>query len=235
VSTDLKILEGARVPYALAIGNHDTAAVGVGGGACSGCTGAQVHAGLRNTTTFNQYFPPSRFSSLGGVFEAGKIDNAFFTFSAGGLEWLVLSLELWPRTAVVPWAKGVLAAHPKHNVIMITHSYLTGSGGIEQTNGGYGDNSPQYLFDNLIKLYPNVRFVFSGHTGLAGYRVDTGVNGNKIYNLLQCYHDEVSNPSRLIEIDTAKGTATTRVYGAWTKETKADGSAFTISGIDFVR
>ena len=235
-ANDLKILETAKIPYALVPGNHDTAAVGVGGGPCSGCTGAQVHANLRVTTTFNSFHPASHFSALAGQYEDGKVDNAFHLFEAGGLQWMVLSLELWPRTAVVDWAKTAVAAHPRHNVIIITHSYLNGGGGIEGSNGGYGDNSPQYVFDNLVKQYANILFVMSGHVGLADYRVDTGLKGNKVYDIMQCFHDEVTNPSRFLEFDIAKKTVSSRVYGAFTGETKVGtATTFTISNVAFVK
>ena len=44
----------------------------------------------------------------------------------------MLNLELWPRHPVISWAREVIAAHPNHNVIIVTHSYLNGGGGIEQ-------------------------------------------------------------------------------------------------------
>ncbi|WP_244237388.1 metallophosphoesterase [Corallococcus llansteffanensis] len=230
-SNALKKLDDARIPYALAIGNHDSAATCPGGSACPG----NVNANLRNTTTFNTYFPVSRFQALAGVYETGKCDNAYHTFTAGGLNWLVLNLELWARTGAVDWAKTVIAAHPRHNVIVITHSHQTSSGGIEQGNGGYGNNSPQYVFNNALKLYPNVKFIFSGHVGSAAYSEVTGDQGNKIYQLLTTYHDASTNPTRLIEVDTAANTFSTRVYSPYTNAEKADGSKFTISNVSWVR
>jgi len=231
-SDSLRLLDNARIPYAIAVGNHDTAAVCQGGSACPG----NANTNLRNTTTFNTYFPPTRFSALAGVYEPGKSDNAYHTFSAGGLNWLVLNLELWARTGVVTWARSVLAAHPRHNVIIVTHSHLTSTGGIEQSNGGYGNNSPQYVFDNLISQYPNVRMVFSGHVGNAAYRESTGVQGNKIYQFLNCFHDNRTNPTRLVEIDTAANTLSTRVYAPLTNEYRTDtGSSAAISNINWVR
>ncbi|MCP3142077.1 metallophosphoesterase [Pyxidicoccus xibeiensis] len=224
-------LDAAQIPYAIAVGNHDTAATCPGGSACPG----NVNANLRNTTTFNTYFPTTRFQALAGVYEAGKSDNGYHTFTAGGLNWLVLNLELWARTDVVGWVKTVLAAHPRHNVIVITHSHQTSSGGIEQSNGGYGNNSPQYVFDNALKLYPNVRFIFSGHVGTSAYREVTGTQGNKIYQMLTTYHDSSTNPTRLIEIDTAANTFSTRVYMPYTNTEKTDGSKFTISNVSWVR
>lgn len=149
-------------------------------------------------------------------FESGKVDNMYSTFEAGGLQWLVLNLELWPRPAVITWAKRVVATHPRHNVAIATHSYLTSTGAISGTNGGYGATSPQYLYDNLVKVYPNVRLMFSGHTGTSAYRVDTGTHGNKIYSMLLTMHDNQTNPVRLVNIDTAANTLSTRVYAPYT-------------------
>ncbi|MFY1828878.1 metallophosphoesterase [Myxococcus fulvus] len=224
-------LDAAGIPYAIAIGNHDTAATCPGGSACPG----NVNANLRNTTTFNTYFPPSRFTRLGGVFEAGKSDNSFHTFTAGGLNWLVLSLELWARTDAVTWARNVLAQHPNHNVIVLTHSHQNSGGAIEQGNGGYGNNSPQYVFDNALKLHPNVRFIFSGHVGTHAYRAVTGTQGNTIHQMLTAYHDGTSNPTRLIEIDTAANTFSSRVYLPYTNVEKQDGSKFTVTNVSWVR
>ena len=230
-SNALRKLDTARIPYALAIGNHDTAATCPGGSACPG----NVNANLRNTTTFNTYFPVSRFQNLRGVYETGKCDNAYHTFTAGGLNWLVINVELWARTGAVDWVRNVLSQHPRHNAIIITHSHQNSSGGIEQSNGGYGNNSPQYVFDNALKLYPNVRFIFSGHVGSHGYSTVTGSQGNRIYQILTTYHDASTNPTRLIEIDTAANTFSTRVYSPYTNAEKADGSKFSVSNVSWVR
>jgi hypothetical protein len=229
-SSALKTLDTAGIPYALTVGNHDTNAVCTGG---SACPGADTHAQLRNTTTWNSYYPPSRFR-LDGVYEAGKTDNAYRTFVAGGLNFLVLNYELWPRTPIVNWMKTVVAAHPRHNVILISHSHLNGSSGIEGGNGSYGDNSPQYVYDQVIKQYANIRFTFSGHVGNSGFRTDTGINGNKIYSFLDCYHDESTNPMRLLTVNTANNTVNTKVYAPFTNQTRSDGQ-YNISGISWVR
>lgn len=230
-STGFTLLDNAQMPYAVALGNHDTAAVCVGGSACPGNT----NLNLRDTRTFNQFFPISRFKNLRGVYEPGKVDNAFHTFRAGGVDWVVINLEMWPRTAVINWAKSVLQQLPRHNAIFITHSHLTSGSTIVGTNGGYGDTSPQYVYDNLYTQFANVKFVFSGHTGTTGYLKGTGVKGNTFYQFLNCYHDETSNPTRLMEIDTAARTVATRVYSPYTGTEKNDGSKMTLTGVDFVR
>lgn len=227
--TDIKPLEAA-VPWAGAIGNHDTAAVCIGG---SACPGANTNVAVRNTSAFNNTFPPSRFPRLGGTFEAGKVDNAYQTFTAGGVDWMVLTLELWPRASAVNWAKSVVGSHPDHNVVVVTHAYLEGDGSISGSNGGYGATSPQYLFDNLIKVYPNVRMVLSGHVGDSAVRTDTGNQGNKIVSLLQTFHSW-TNPVRLVEIDTAAGTVTSKVYAPASQTDFPNASTWT-NGLNFVR
>jgi hypothetical protein len=229
-SAAMAVLDKAGLPYAMALGNHDTAATTVGGSAAPG----KVNTNLRNTATYNTFFPLSRFKALGGVYESNKIDNAWHSFSAGGLDWLVLNLELWARTGAVAWARSVVEKHPHHNVIVLTHSHLAGNSTIEKTKGGYGDNSPQYVFDRLLKPYANVRLVFSGHVGSHGYRKDEGGNGNTIYQFLQCYHDNNANPIRLFEVDTKNGTIKSRVYCPSTGQDKRDGSTLTVADIKWV-
>lgn len=230
-------LADAGIPYALTVGNHDTAAVGWNGIAGSTGYGGSAYAYnpdcpnrlsaaecrsrllVRKTGAFNNAFPLSRVKNLGGAYEAGKVDNIWTTFEAGGTKWLVLTLELWPRTEVVAWAAKVVAGHPAHNVIVQTHSYLTAAGGIDQTNGGYGARSGQYLYDSLISRYANIKLVFSGHTGQALRRVDRGVHGNRIVSYLQSFHSRTTNPVRIVTIDPGSGLVTTAIAAPYTNET----------------
>ena len=211
-SEAMQPIEAAGIPFSLAIGNHDTAAVCEGG---SACPGVSIPVAVRDTTAFNGTFPPARYVALAGAFEAGKVDNSWSTFEAGGRHWMVMTLELWARPAAIGWANAVVAAHPGHNVIVVTHSYLNADGSISASNGGYGATSPQYLFDNFVKQHANIRFVFSGHVGTAASRSDTGINGNAIHSFLQAFHS-TSNPVRLFTVDPVAGTATTRIYAPFT-------------------
>jgi hypothetical protein len=205
-------LKAAGIPYSLSVGNHDTAAVCPGGSACN------VHrtSGLvRDTSTFNRYLNDQR-TDLGGAYEPGQVDNTYHLFAAGGREWLVLNLELWPRAGVVAWAQHVVASHPHHNVIVVTHSYLTSRAHV-YGKADYGTTSPKVLQAKLIKKYANVRLVFSGHVGKAGHRKDKGVHGNRIDSFLLTMHSTTTNPVRLVTINTKSGTLKTWVYAPWTK------------------
>jgi hypothetical protein len=126
----------------------------------------------------------------------------------------VLNLELWQRPGVVRWAQGVVAAHPRHNVIVVTHSYLAASGKISNKSE-YGDTAPSVLARRLIKAYPNIRLVFSGHTGQAAHRVDQGVHGNRIDSFLVTMHSTTTNPVQMVRVDTAKDTLKSWIYAPW--------------------
>lgn len=226
-------LDAAGVPYAIAVGNHDTAAVQPGGKAAPG----DVRANLRVTASFNRFFPVERFRAQAGRMEEGKSDNAFYTFKAGGVDWLVVALELWARPAPVEWANRIVSEHPNHNVIVITHSHLNSRGEIEPRNGGYGDQSPKRIFETFLAKHANVRFVFSGHVGGSAWREDLGEKGNRIIQILQCYQNRDAGGGylRIVEIDPEAGTAAASMYSPFYDKTMEDGSTFRFDAVEFVR
>ncbi len=232
-SEGFSILDLAKVPYAITLGNHDTEAVGeFSGSAAPG----NVNANLRKTTKFNTYFPVKRFTLQKDRFEKAKSDNATYTFKAGGLNWLVLTLEFCARQEPVNWANQIIAKYPRHNVIILTHFHLTSKGEIAQNNAGYGNLTIQSIYDQLIKQHPNILMVLSGHVGTSAYRVDRGITGNQIYQILQDYQGEDFGGGyiRLLEIDTEAKTISAKMYSPYYKKTKIDASQFSFSEVKFI-
>jgi hypothetical protein len=229
-----EVLDSAKMPYALTLGNHDTEAVGFhNGGAAPG----NVNLNLRKTTKFNTTFPVKRFTAQVGRYEPNKSDNAYYTFKAGDLKWLVLTLEFCARQGPVDWANTVIDKYPSHNVIILTHYHLTPKGEINQTNAGYGDLTNQAIYDQMIKKHANVLFVLSGHVVTSAHRTDVGEKGNTIYQLLQNYQsfDYGGGYIRLLEIDPKAGTLSASMYSPYYNITKEDESKFSISGIKFIK
>lgn len=222
-------LTNAGLPWSVAIGNHDTRAVGWNGIKNSTGYGGSAYEGnpecpirlspkecdtellVRKTGEFNAAFPVSRLAGLGGTFERGKIDNAWTTFTANKTKWLVVNLEFAPRKSAVEWARKVVAGHPKHNVILLTHYYLTGKGGISTSNAGYGATSGKYLYDQIVSKYPNVKIVASGHTGAYASRSDIN-KGNRTLSYLGNDLGDANNPVRILTIDTVTGSVVNTVY-----------------------
>lgn len=203
------MLNSARIPYAMALGNHDAEATCAGGSACPD-TDARV--AVRETDTFNRYFPSSSFADLVDEFEPGKVDNAVHRFVVDGHTFLVVNLELWPRPGVVKWAASVIKSHPNDNVVLLTHYYLTATGVIS-TAADYGPTSPAQLDRELVQPYDNVKLVLSGHVGTGASRLETRRDGTKVAYLMQTFHSNSTNPVRMIRIDLRDGSIQSQVFG----------------------
>ena len=229
-SDGLKKLENAGISFALCPGNHDTRAVAIYGSARDPSRTREL---VRETPLWSEYFPPSRFPTLRGVFEADKTDNCYHIFQAGGVQWLVIALEFLPRYTAVAWAKTVIESHPRHNIIILTHMFLDGSGNISGS-AEYGESSPQYMFDNMVKLYPNVRFVFAGHIPTWSTAELTGTNGNKIYAFNDCWHHPDNNPVRIVKFTMNEKRFDSYVYLPLTSA-KDNNTVMAKTNVNFVR
>lgn len=232
-SDGFSILDNAKVPYAIALGNHDTNAVGENSGSAAP---GNTNQNLRTTSRFNTYFPSGRFALQRDRFETQKSDNATYTFKAGGLNWLAITLEFCPRQGVVNWANQVLNHYPNHNVIILTHFYLTPNGEISPNNAGYGDLALQSVYEQLVRKHSNVLLVLSGHNDNTAWRKDTGEKGNQIYSILQDYQFENYGNGliRLLEIDPEAGTISVKMYSPYLKKTLEDASQFSFQNVKFI-
>jgi len=227
-----KILERASLPYAIALGNHDTGAVGqYSGSAAPGNT----NVNLRNTQKFNYFFPVYRFTTQQGRFEQDKSDNAYFLFEAGGLKWIVITLEFCAREVAAQWMDATLKQFPNHNAIIVTHYHLNSNGTIAENNAGYGDMKVSDIFNQYIKPNKNVLMVLSGHVTTSAHRTDKGDNGNTIYQFLQDYQNTRDGYLRLLDIDTQNKTITGKIFSPHLNVTLDDASNFTYTNVQFIK
>jgi 3',5'-cyclic AMP phosphodiesterase CpdA len=107
----MSLLDGI-VPYAIAPGNHDY--------------GPNGSASTRDTL-FNEYFPYdeiARWPTFGGAMVAGRLDNTYHLFEAGGVEWIIIALEWAPRDETIAWANEVMERHADRIGILMTHAYM---------------------------------------------------------------------------------------------------------------
>lgn len=240
----LQKLTDAAVPWQAVPGNHDTAAVGwdgvIGsrryGGArydmnpecleTLGELGCKTSLLVRDTAAFNANID----GTDAGRFE-GKLDNSYSTFSAAGRSWLVLNVELWPRKDAVEWAQGVVASHPRHNVIVLTHDYLNSSGQVVDTNGGYGANTATYLEKNLIAKYPNVKLVLSGHRDLAATRT-FDYSGHRVVAYLGNEWNNVG-VTRFIDVNVKTGVVASRWWQGTVNLSAAPSGTTIATGLSF--
>jgi len=189
----MSLLDGV-VPYAIAPGNHDY----IGGDKS------------QRQSRLSQYFPVSLFEGLptfGGVYERGSMDNSYHLFSAGGRDWLAITLEWGPRDPVLRWADKVLSKYPDRSAIIVTHAYLysddTKYDAQTRTDQKWnphsywtanlpgGTNDGEELWQKLVSQHANVAFVFCGHVlnDGAGRLTSAGVHGNPVHQILANYQE----------------------------------------------
>lgn len=236
-----------QVPYAVCVGNHDI--------------GTNGSTDVRNTDLFNKWFPYEKYQSLpafGGAFEAGKMDNTWYTFNAGAKDWLVLSLEFGPRNNVLDWANDVVAQHPDHKVIVNTHAYMYSDEtrmsptrnhnwlpehyGVGKDTAGNAVNNGEQIWDKFVSQHPNIVFVFSGHVlnDGVGTLVGEGVHGNRVYQMLANYQSGVEGSEnggngflRMVKIDPRKRTIAIKTYSPYLDAYNRDAhQEFVFEGVD---
>jgi len=231
-SDGFKILDNEKIAYAITLGNHDTGLVQE---YSSSAAPGNLNKNLRMTDKFNAYFPIKRFILQKGRFESGKSDNAYYTFEAGGLKWLVLTLEFCARPTAINWASKIISGHSKYNVIILTHYHLLPNGDVA-TNAEYGDLSPLRIYNELIRKYSNILLVLSGHVDSSAYKDDLGEHGNHIYQLLQDYQGENYGGGyiRLLEIDPKQKKISAKMYSPYYKKARKDDSQITFTDVSFV-
>lgn len=172
-----------HVPYILCSGNHDM-----------GYSRQHRKTSHSRESRFSHYFSPSRFtenplydSHFGSnrslhFREEGKIENYYLLFEAGAMEFLILTLEFKPRDETLAWANKVVAQHPDHRTIIVTHAYLTGEKGQRTAADDYfvQGNSGKLIWEKFIRHHENIFLVLSGHAR-ENLLTSKGSNGNTVH------------------------------------------------------
>ncbi|MBN2580618.1 MAG: metallophosphoesterase [Pirellulales bacterium] len=224
-SSAMQYLDNAGISYSLCPGNHDL--------------GSNSD---NRTSLMSNYFPVSRLAArtetFGGVYpgEPTSPHNSYSMFSAGGTDWLVLSLEFGPRDQIVAWADSVLKQYPDRQAMILTHAYLYSDNtrydyatyGLSQQSTPYkygiaglpgGVNDGQEMWDQL-KDNPNLQFVFCGHVlnDGTGYLASTAEQGNVVHQILANYQFLTSGGNgymRLLEFLPDGQTVHVRTYSPY--------------------
>ncbi len=182
-------LKRAAIPHLLVVGNHD---LGPWGSAAS------------RSSHFSDYFIQRNARA------PGESENAFLTVTVGASKFLILGLEFGPRDAVVEWANEVVARHPDHHAILITHAYLYSDGtrydwathqrgqtwnpnaygvGTLPEQRQHGVNDGEALWQKLVSRHEQFLFTFNGHVlhdGI-GHLVSRGAAGREVHQMLVNY------------------------------------------------
>ena len=183
-SSAQRILDRAGMVNSVLPGNHDNQ------------SGADTGRGA----LFNEWFGPRRYEALARTrawraaqatyraWRRGDNANNYVLFTAGGLDFVAVSLGFAVTPNEAAWADHVLARYADRNAILLTHAYNSpstrpdGRGGGSSFDGGRVRNA-------VVKKNPNVFLVLSGHEHGVNIQVrrDLGQTGNHVVELLADY------------------------------------------------
>ncbi len=171
------------VDYSLNRGNHDTVEL------------YEEYFGVNSTATgYASHIEDYCFNS----------SNSIHYFTAGELDYMVVTLDFGASDSVLNWASKKIAEHPYHNVIITTHSYMYRDGTTLDVNdvcpplkpwGANDDlfnaatgtaNNGDHMWNKLISKHPNIVLAMSGHDPSENIVCSQwqGVNGNVVTNML---------------------------------------------------
>ena len=185
-----KIFDNAEVPYVLLLGNHDYD------------DQTLTSAGGRETGHFNEIFEYEDVANkewFVGSKEPNKLDNAYYTFNGGGIDYLIFALEFGPSDSTLAWVSSIIdkPEYADHRVIILSHNIVGRSGYFTDIHNGastYGFanypgvdvNNGNEMWDILLSKHDNIFLAAGGHvTGdTIMKRVDVGDNGNEVLSML---------------------------------------------------
>src|SRR5262249_31410492 len=156
----VSLIDG-KVPYFLAIGNHDYDRP------------FELSKYGRLTRNFSHYFGPARYHARnpGHAFVPSMSDdhpdNFYSVVTAGGHTYLILALEFVPSDKALEWASQVVNANPEKEVIVITHAYVNNDDTLlttcdahaKETYGMPDSNNGDEMWDKFVRRHPNIIMV----------------------------------------------------------------------------
>ncbi|PWB67958.1 hypothetical protein C3F09_12555, partial [candidate division GN15 bacterium] len=200
------------IPFSVGMGNHDQ----------------NPYGDPTGTAEYNSYFGESRFGGRGyyGGHYGTDNDNSFQLFSASGMEFIVLTLEMNPSpdVNVLNWADSLLKAYPGRRGILMFHNLIgTGNPGSWSTAGS--------TIYNSLKDNPNLFLMLCGHVDGEGQRQDIYVN-DTVYTLLADYQGRTNGGNgwlRVLEFSPANNEIRVKTYSPWLDQWETDAnSQFTL-------
>jgi predicted MPP superfamily phosphohydrolase len=221
----VRLLSG-KVPYMMAIGNHDYDQNNPAGRTAS-------------TTNFNAFFGPARYAGAAwykGSFPAGSNENFYGVVTVNGRSYLIAVLEFAARDSALAWADGILKANQDKDAIIVTHMFtymdntrISGCDLNSAASFGVGqDNNGEDMWWKLVRKYPNIHLVLSGHVVQGdgtGRRMDLGLNGNLVNQILSDYQSDPQGGGgylRIMRISPSLNRVSVASYSPYLDSFKTD-------------
>ncbi|TPW77158.1 lamin tail domain-containing protein [Schumannella soli] len=210
------ILDRAGVPNSVLPGNHDS------------------KRGI-DYTLFDEFFGPDRYAAqpwYGGSIAPGDNAANYSLISAGGADFLMLSLPYAYGEREIDWAERVVAAHPDRNVVVSTHEHLSPKlrdAPAQRSSSSRWVSRADELWDRVVAPNRNVVAVLSGHFhGIGQITTEDagGLPGHDVVELLADYQEfrthtgqRATGFQRLLQLDLASGTIAVDTFSTRLKAT----------------
>jgi hypothetical protein len=200
VAREMMDLLHGKVPYGIAVGNHDL----------NGRTG--------DSSLFQQTFGAERYLEMpwyGGCYagwpeNAAKVSgnnaNSFQLFTAEGIDFILVHVECNAPDDVLAWVDATLEKHRNRLAIITTHMYLgpiakpvntkrsewlKGPMGRMQWKKVHGDrgNTPEQMWQKCFRKHANLFLVLAGDQSavIAMRQESRGEHGNVVHEVMQDY------------------------------------------------
>ncbi|MFD0893238.1 metallophosphoesterase [Luteolibacter ambystomatis] len=201
------------MPYSVAVGNHDQSP---NGNADGSTTYFNTFFGVHPTTGINHFNGKPYY---GGAQFTNNADNNYSLFSAGGLDFILISLEYdtSPDAEDMAWADALLKQYPNRRAIIITH-YMVDVG-----NPAPFSAMGQAIY-NALKGNPNLMLMYGGHIHGEGRRTDT-YQGRTVHSVLADYQGRTRGGDgwlRILEFSPANNRIHTRTYSPTLNQFETD-------------
>jgi hypothetical protein len=216
----MDVLAASGVPFGMSIGNHDYDNYSY--------TTANGKQPLVSNVMWKKYWGSGSPYFAGKSWYGGASDNltcnsgisSYQTFSAGGKNFLNISLEMQAGDTALAWAKEVIDSHPGYAVIVTTHDYINPPANSDSSlplvvKASYTTDSASYLknspcgwndalpiWQKFISKNDRIFMVLTGHTwgSTVNYvskseniRIDDNDFGHPVYQVLSDYQGNTLN------------------------------------------
>ncbi len=189
------------VPFLALAGNHD------------------VGTSTLDYGYFKKYVA-SRYTERQTLYDGGR--GAALPFETNQTPFLLIGTGWGYNDRSVAWLQETIAANSDRYVILCCHSYLDENGTL--TDGG------DILFEKVVKRFPTVRLVISGHRDGVALRADElddnadGAADRTVYAMLYNYQevqaDDGGGYMRILTVDMQKHTLTVKTYSPYLDDWK---------------